>query len=432
MKNKLFTLFCVALATISVAQPPVKIGNDNMDLRSGAIHYFAHSRYLDCIMNCQKMVALGYSDGLVTGLMSMAYDSLVNHEAATKNKELTASYGVDSSLLRRLAASNLQPEIYKRSIMSSGASFYNTSKWDSSETYFAEYLKLEPTDTFAIFFLANAQFYQGKYAMAQANYKRLLDIDFNRPDVHNLTGVCFMLQNNYLNARDHFSQAVILDKGLAVAKYNLGRVHYGLNDKTAALQSLNEAYVLNPKDSNCVALISQIYLEQNDNKNAEKFLAKLYALNRNNEKVGWNLVNIALKNADYEHAAAYLQNIIRVNPKNPEGYNKLGDTYMSMNSYEQAFNNYENAIAKLGENRNFHYHAGVCAIKIGLYGKAVEHLDKAAELDATFAKTFQARGDAYTGMKKKKQAKQDYKQAKALGIELAPEAKAPAQLQARK
>ena len=127
-----------------------------MDLRSGAIHYFAHSRYLDCIMNCQKMVALGYSDGLVTGLMSMAYDSLVNREAATKNRDLTASYGVDSSLLRRLAASNLQPEIYKRSIMSSGASFYNTSKWDSSETYFAEYLKLEPTDTFAIFFLANA------------------------------------------------------------------------------------------------------------------------------------------------------------------------------------------------------------------------------------------------------------------------------------
>jgi tetratricopeptide (TPR) repeat protein len=432
MKNKLLTLLCVALATISVAQPPVKIGNDNMDLRSGAIHYFAHSRYLDCIMNCQKMVALGYSDGLVTGLMSMAYDSLVNREAATKNRDLTASYGVDSSLLRRLAASNLQSEIYKRSIMSSGASFYNTSKWDSSETYFAEYLKLEPTDTFAIFFLANAQFYQGKYAMAQANYKRLLEIDFNRPDVHNLTGVCFMLQNNYLNARDHFSQAVILDKGLAVAKYNLGRVHYGLHDKTAALQSLNEAYVLNPKDSNCVALISQIYLEQNDNKNAEKFLAKLYALNRNNEKVGWNLVNIALKNADYEHAAAYLQNIIRVNPKNPEGYNKLGDTYMQMNNFEQAFNNYENAITKLGENRNFHYHAGVCAIKIGLYGKAVEHLNKAAELDATYANTFQARGDAYTGMKKKKQAKQDYKQAKALGIELAPEAKAPAQLQARK
>lgn len=432
MKNRLLTLLCVAFATISVAQPPVKIGNDNLDLRSGAIHYFAHSRYLDCIVNCQKMVALGYSDGLVTGLMSMAYDSLLNNEAATKNRDLTTSYGVDSSLLRRLASANLQPEIYKRNILSNGASFYNTSKWDSSENYFAEYLKLEPKDTFALFFLANAQFYQGKYDQALTTYKRVLELDFNRSDVHNLAGVCYMLQNNYLNARDHFAQASILDKGLAVAKYNLGRIHYGLHDKTAALQSLNEAYVLNPKDSNCVALISQIYLEQNDNKNAEKFLAKLYALNRNNEKVGWNLVSIALKNADYEHAAAYLQNIIRVNPKNPEGYNKLGETYMNMNSFEQAFNNYENAIQKLGENRNFHYHAGLCAIKIGLYGKAVEHLDKAAEMDATFAKTFQARGDAYTGLKKKKQAKQDYKQAKALGLDLTPETKAPAQLQASK
>lgn len=142
-------------------------------------------------------------------------------------------------------------------------------------------------------------------------------------------------------------------------------------------------------------------MEQGDDKNAEKFLAKLYSLNRNNVKVGWNLVSLAMKNKDYEHASAYLQNLIRVNPKNAEAYNKLGEVYITMNSFEQAFNNYENAIAKAGENRDFLYGAGMCANKIGLYGKAIEYLSKATTLDAAFAKSYKELGDAYAGVSKK-------------------------------
>ncbi len=259
-----------------------------------------------------------------------------------------------------------------------------------------------------------------------------LSPDGDPADVHNLVGVCLMLQNNFLNARDYFSQALILDKYMGNAHYNLGRVQYGLNDKNAAIQSLNDAYSMLPKDSNIVALLSQIYLEQQDYKNAEKFLAKLYALNKSNEKVGWNLVNIARKNKDYEHVAIYLQNIIRVNPKNPQGYIELGETYVTTNNYEQAFNNYENAISKLGESRDFLYNAGMCANHIGIYGKAVEYLSKAISLDASYAKSYKELGDAYTGLKKKKQAKQNYKKANSLGYEKEPVVQNPTPEVARK
>lgn len=416
MKTKLLTLLLLAVALFSVAQPPARTGFDETNLRTAAIRNFAQARYLDCIINCQRMVALGNGDGLVTGLMAMAYDSLTNQEAADKSRDVATAYVVDSNILRRLAVANLSPEIYKRNVLQSGAGFYNTSKFDSSEAYFNEYLKLEPKDTFAIFFLANAQFYQGKYEQAVVNYKRVLELDFNRPDIHNLVGVCMMLQNNFLNARDYFSQALLLDKNMGVAQYNLGRVQYGLNDKTAAVQSLGEAYTKLPKDSNIVALLSQIYLEQQDWKNAEKFLAKLYSLNKNNEKVGWNLVQIAKKNNDNEHAAIYLQNILRVSPKNVQAYNELGETYIAMNNYEQAFNNYETAIQKAGESRDFLYSAGMCANHIGIYGKAVEYLSKAVTLDAGYAKSYKELGDAYMGLKKKKQAKQNYKMANSLGI----------------
>ncbi len=415
MKSKLLTLLLIAAAIVSMAQPATKIWFNEGDLRTGAIRNFATGQYLDCIMNCQRMIAQGNADGLVTGLMAMAYDSLTNDEAAQKAKSEAAKFQADQAIIARMAASDLSPEIYKRTVMRTGADFYNTSKFDSSEAYFNQYLVLSPKDTFALFFLANSQFYQGKYEQAVANYKKVLELDFQRADVHNLVGVCYMLQNNYLSARDYFSQAVLLDKNMGVAYYNIGRVQFGLNDKTAALQNLNTAYSLSPKDSNIVALLSQIYLEQQDWKNAEKYLAKMYALNRNNEKVGWNLVNIAKKNNDYEHAAAYLQNIIRTSPKNPQGYNELSDVYITMGSYEQAFNNYENAITKLGESRDLLYGAGMCANKIGIFGKAVEYLSKAITNDASYAKSYKELGDAYMGLGKKKNAKKSYKMANSLG-----------------
>lgn len=415
MKTKLLTLLFSVLTVFAVAQAPAKIWFEETDLRTGAIKHFAHGRFLDCIINCQRLHAVGQADGLVAGLMVMAYDSLANKEASGNSKQVADKFEVDQSIFARLASANLTPDIYKRNVIQSGAKFYNASQFDSSEAYFGEYIKMSPNDTFALFFLANSQFNQGKYNQAIATYKHLLEVDFNRADVHNLLGVCHLLQNNYLSARDYFSQAIILDKHMGLAFYNLGRVHYGLNDKVSALQSLNDAYVLIPKDSNCIALLSQIYLEQQDSKNAEKFLARLYALNRNNLKVGWNLVDMAWKNKDYEHAAAYLQNIVRVAPKNIDAYNKLSEAYININSYEQAFNNYENAIQKAGENRDFLYGAGMCANRIGLYGKAVEYLTKSATLDANYAPAYKEMGDAYAGLGKKKQAKKCYKTATAMG-----------------
>jgi len=416
MKQSFLIAFLVWLTALVNAQPPARINSGvSKNLRVEAIRNFAQAQYIDCILNCQKMVAMGENDGLVSGLMAMAYDSLRNDYAGTKARETAKTLSPRDEVYSRIAAANLTPELYQRQVLNNGAISYNTARFDSSELYFTEYLKLVPKDTFALYYLANAQFYQGKFDEALLNYRALLDLNFARPDVHNMIGVCYMLQNNYITARDYFSQSVLLDKLYGMAHYNLGRIHFGLSDKTAALLSLQEAFVIMPKDSNTVALIAQIYLEQQDLKNAEKYLARLYSINRNNEKVGWNLVNIAQKNNDFAHAASYLQNIIRINPKNPQAYSELGKAYLATKSFEEAFNNYETAIQKVGESRDFLYGAGLCANRIGIYGKAVELLNKAVTFDAGYADTYQALGDAYTGLGKKKLAAKNYKLASGLG-----------------
>ncbi|MCS6934237.1 MAG: tetratricopeptide repeat protein [Chitinophagales bacterium] len=415
MKTKILPPILLLLALISQAQTPAKIWFEEGDLRTAAIRHFARARYLDCIINCQRLHAMGEADGLVAGLMAMAYDSLSNRQASAASKDAAGKYKTDYSIFARIAAADISPEIYKRNLIQTAARMYNAGRYDSSEAYFRVYLQLNPNDTFALFYLANSLFNQERYDEANLNYKKLLELNFNRPDVHNLVGMCYLKQNNYLSARDYFSQAVLLDKTMAISYYNLGRVHYGLNDKVSAIQSLQEAHQMMPRDSACLALLGHLYMEQQDWKNAEKFMARLYSLNRGNLKVGWALVDLALKNKDNEHAAAYLQNILRVTPGSSEAYKKLGEVYLAMNSYEQAFNNYENALQKAGESRDFLYGAGMCANRIGLYGKAVEYLTKTLQYEAGHAQAHKELGDAYQGMGKKKQAKKCYKAATAAG-----------------
>ena len=100
MKTKILTLVFFAFTLITNAQAPQKIWSNSSDPRTQAIRDFARGYYLDCIMNCQKLSALGMNDGLVSGLMAMAFDSLSNNDAAKKSNEVASAFQFDSSILQ--------------------------------------------------------------------------------------------------------------------------------------------------------------------------------------------------------------------------------------------------------------------------------------------------------------------------------------------
>ena len=82
------------------------------------------------------MVALGEGDGLVAGLMAMAYDSLRNDQAGSKAHEEAQRFKPQDEIYNRIASANLTPELYQRQVLSNGASSYNVARFDSSEFFF--------------------------------------------------------------------------------------------------------------------------------------------------------------------------------------------------------------------------------------------------------------------------------------------------------
>lgn len=431
--KKFSTLVLCAIAMLATAQPPARIAFDVPTLKTVAIKNFANGQYLDCLLNLQRVSALGDNDGLVTGLMTMAYDSLVNFQAAEQAREFAKkSFRTDSSIIRRVALSTDNPQIVQRKLISAGAGAYNTSQYDSSEAYFAEYLKQVPNDTFALYFLANSQFHQKKTDEAMATYKQIIAIDNNKPEVHNLIGICYMLKNDYISARDHFAQSALMDNSNPSTFLNLGKVHYGLQDITAALSNFEHSFSLSPKEKEALQMICQIYNQREDWINSERYMSKLFILDKNNERLSWNLANIAVKNKNFERAAYYYSNVVRLNPRSVDAYNKIGDCYMKIGKYEQAYQNYENAIAKVGENRDFLTNAGLCANELKIYGKAIEFLNKSTKLDASSYTTYNELGKAYEGLGKKKVAKRNYRTASLLQKAQSPDGEVAPAAYARK
>jgi tetratricopeptide (TPR) repeat protein len=56
---------------------------------------------------------------------------------------------------------------------------YDKNNWSSSEAYFHQYLKTNSTDTFAVYYLAMAQFKQAKYKEALNHFRDLYEMDLS-------------------------------------------------------------------------------------------------------------------------------------------------------------------------------------------------------------------------------------------------------------
>jgi tetratricopeptide (TPR) repeat protein len=416
--KRIFT-FLLACAITTTLFSQNRISFDPDQLRTTAMQNFINKEYFDCMVNLQRLTALGYDDGLVNSLMVMAYDSLNNQKAMQAMQAERNKYTIDSNKLKKMFSPDYNPDLYKQWISNQGVAYFNAKRYDSSAYYFTKYLEQMPKDTFALFYLASSHFYLKDYKSAIENYKKVLEIDFNRPNVHNYLGIAYMGQNNYLNARDHFSQAVLLDKNLTGAYYNLGKVQYGLNDYAGAITALNKAMETNPRDKEVLNLLGNIYTEQKDNAGAEMVYEKLYAVEKNNEKTNWILANLALQSKSYERAEYYLTNIVRINPKSVDGYQKLGAAYIADKKWNEAYLNYEQAVTKVGENKDLLVNAGYSANKIKLHNKAVEYLNKALLQDPANAAAEYQMGVAYEGLKKKKDAKKHYQMATAMDPNIA-------------
>ena len=130
-----------------------------------------------------------------------------------------------------------------------GISYFNRAEYQAAVEQLKMALENDPEKEdipYIYSYLGHCLKDTGEYHGAIEALKRGLEEDDQRPDIHNLLGVCYFKQEEYLSAISHFEKAVELNPSSAMDYANLGVNHNKLGNKEEAINYFTLALTLDP------------------------------------------------------------------------------------------------------------------------------------------------------------------------------------------
>lgn len=110
-----------------------------------------------------------------------------------------------------------------------------------------------------IFDQAENFFQKGDYEKAEKIYIKLITLkNFDNIKIYNRLGIIYLNQNNFLDAKEAFSESIKNGGETAARYYNLALSCYGLKEFSNANEAINKALVMDKDNSKYLSLKKQI------------------------------------------------------------------------------------------------------------------------------------------------------------------------------
>jgi tetratricopeptide (TPR) repeat protein len=241
----------------------------------------------------------------------------------------------------------------------------------------------------------------------------------NQADKHVIFGIDYARSEAYERALTNFQKALEYDADLAAAYYYMGDTYLKMDSLNAALAALEKAVEIDPAYINAYHSIGQAYLEKGDTTQAKNFFEQLIAQKPQDCQIqvayGYVMAN---QLAEVDKGLAAFERAQQLCPEDPQPYQYLAyalpDTrreekiqnfkrylelsegkatdpealqylfglYFAEEQYEGAKETIEQALAADPSNANLELYAGIVESKLGNHTAAIQHYDKALELNS--------------------------------------------------
>ena len=191
-----------------------------------------------------------------------------------------------------------------------------------------------------LFITIPAQQIPGEYATAFSSARSELQnylsyqADFSVGNV--MIADHYLRLQDYYNAEKFYLRGLKKDSMMNYARLNLSTVYnaQGKNDK--ALQVLETAAKIDPKNDRIWYNMALLYNEMNDRPAAESAFAKAVELKTNNPRVYYNYGLLLNENKKFKEAETVLQKGIVIDPSSAELYYALTFVYLQSNDVTKA------------------------------------------------------------------------------------------------
>jgi tetratricopeptide (TPR) repeat protein len=240
----------------------------------------------------------------------------------------------------------------------------------------------------------------------------------NQADKHVIFGIDYARSEAFERALTNFQKALEYDPELAAAYFYMGDTYLKMDSLNAALGALEKAVQIDPAYINAYHSIGEAYLEKGDTTQARNFFEQLVTQKPEDCQIqvayGYVMAN---QLGEIDRGLQAFEKAKQLCPDNPQPYQYLAyalpDTrrddkienfkqyldlsegqatdpealqylfglYFAEEQYEGAKQTIEQALAADPSNANLELYAGIVESKLGNHRQAIQHYDKALELN---------------------------------------------------
>jgi len=323
-----------------------------------------------------------------------------------------------------------------------GDLYSRTRRYDDYEKLYRELLQKKPSSIVAKKRMIEILIVKGNLQQAKVYTDELLKGHPDDTDGYYFRGRCYLADKSYQKASDDLSVVITKAPTFAPGFYYLSMAQSGLNQTRQARNSLLKATELRPSWPAPRLALAEIYLTSGDHELAWQESERILKLSPENRRALLIGGAAQLRKGEPEKALALFKKTQSLNPKDPVPHIKIGALYVAQKNYPRALKEYEEAL-KLDADRvdalssiagvyvlqgnrqgaldrakqhltrtkkqpEIYQLLGQLNLQEREYAKAIEHFEKAVQLNPDLLCAYFLLGNVYAAQQKFDRAIKEY------------------------
>ncbi len=251
-----------------------------------------------------------------------------------------------------------------------------------------------------------------KIYIQQNNYKKAVregqlwvKDEPQNPEAYLWLARAYIGTRDYTKAADNFEKVYQLDKEKKFVSqfgqteyltfFNAGITAYKNNNLDKAIEYLNYAIKINPRDPKAYLSLSSIYQKAGKSEKSKEALKKVLELDPENKQALYYLGLMEEVEGNTDRAKEYLEKLVSLDSSNARAYFELGVIYFKKNNYEKAYENFIKSANLDTTNANAWLNAGVSALNLKKYDEAISAFEKYVSYKPNDKTVWISLGEAY-------------------------------------
>jgi len=223
-----------------------------------------------------------------------------------------------------------------------------------------------------------------KFNEAQSLLLRELNSFNNDPNFFYTLGFAFNCSNDLENAELHYKTAIILDNQYIDPKFNLGLIYYKRNQFEDSEEIFKSIVNINPKEFNSLYNLGVISFQRRDLSSAISYFQKVISLKEDYFPAYHQLAASYEVQGEFNLAIEYYKKAIQFDKDGLAlSYNNLGNVYLSLRQYQQAYSSFQKALNLKGNKSSVYFNLGIASYELNNISEALDFFEKSIELDDT-------------------------------------------------